>query len=135
MHSPVPLIGAKKGSFRYNRRDIQFDEWFEAVSPSDAEVLIKAKLARRPPPAQPAARAATAEPARRDVATATPGDNRSRLVTRDAGIPATAPAVLERKADERDPELTPPARAKKKQVRAKPKAKAPDPSEPPAAQS
>ena len=47
MHrDPFPLIAAKQ--LRYNRRDIQIDEQFEAVGPADADILVKAKLARRP---------------------------------------------------------------------------------------
>lgn len=59
---PVPLIASK--GFRYNRRDIAIDQRFEAVSPQDADILVKARLARKPPeePATastPAAAAAT----------------------------------------------------------------------------
>jgi hypothetical protein len=85
---PVPLIGNKRGGFRYNRRDIQIDERFEAVSPSDARVLIMAKLAREAPPPEPAARARATN--------AAAGDDRSRTATHDAGIPTTPRAIAEK---------------------------------------
>jgi hypothetical protein len=82
---PVPLICAKRAGFRYNRRDIQFDERFEAVDSNDARVLIQAKLARPLPPPEPAARAR--------AATVEAGDIRSRTAEPDAGIPAPAASV------------------------------------------
>lgn len=74
----VALVGAKRAGFRYNRRDIQFDEPFEAVSPADADILVKAKLARYA------------------NATAAGGDDRSSIATRDAGIPTTPRAMAEK---------------------------------------
>lgn len=122
---PVPLIGAKRAGFRYNRRDIQLDEPFEAVNPTDADVLVRAKLARRPLPPDPTARAR--------APTAGPGDDRSRIAGRDVGIPAPEVAVIIPRnvaSSEAPPELRadptelepPPAPARKKRVRNRRKA-------------
>lgn len=94
-HQAVPLLANKK--LRYNRRDIQIDEQFEAVRPSDADILVKAKLAR---PA-PLPEASLAER----------GGNRSRIVTRDAGSSSTDPeraiksAAAEHLRDKLDQEI------------------------------
>lgn len=100
----VPLIAAKR--FRYNRRDIQLDAPFEAVSPSDADILVKAKLARRPPP-----------PATVQASTAT--DDGARSLTREVKA-----EHLEERAAELEPTRSTP---KKKRVAPKRRAVLGDP--------
>lgn len=122
----VALVGAKRAGFRYNRRDVQFDELFETVDPKDADILVKAKLARMPTPDE-VARAR----ARGDVDTAARGDDRSRTAKHDAGIPTPETVVIAPRhvaSSEAPPELrtsedleppAPPTPTKKKRVRSK----------------